>query len=139
VRGMKRICEASMPLERRIAMIAIAGAICLGLWIVSTVPPANLPMERCVFHSITGYSCLTCGMTRSLHAIACGNLSASIRYHLFGPVVFMGMLVCFAAVSAEAFSGKKVISKFRWKTWKPVFAILTFAWFAYWAIRLAAE
>ena len=103
------------------------------------VPPANLPLPACAFHSITGHSCLTCGMTRSLHAILHGDLAASIRYHLFGPAIFLGMLLCLMSFAAEAISGRRYALRAGGKMWGravPMFAVL---WFVYWGVRLAAE
>lgn len=125
--------------ERRIAMVAMAGLICSGLWIVSTISPAALPFSGCVFHSLTGHSCMTCGITRSLNSISHGDLVASIRYHLFGPVVFLGMLFAVVAFTTEAVSGEKVTLRFRREIWRPVFAAAAIAWLVYWVVRLIAE
>jgi Na+-transporting NADH:ubiquinone oxidoreductase subunit NqrB len=78
-------------------------------------------------------------MTRSLHEIAHGNLIASIRYHLFGPVVFVGMLAGLAGFGAEAISGKKILSHIRWKLWRPALATAAVAWLIYWLVRVGME
>jgi hypothetical protein len=125
--------------EYRAVVIAMAGALGFSLWMVYAMPPASLPLTECMFHSVTGHSCLTCGMTRSLHAIAHGNLSASIRYHLFGPAVFIGMLVCLAGFGAEAVSGKKLWPRIYRKLWQPVLATVATAWLIYWLVRILTE
>lgn len=38
----------------------------------------------------TGVICPSCGMTRSFMAIARGDLTSAIDYHLFGPLLFAG-------------------------------------------------
>ena len=136
---MKLTDGTTVLAERRIAMVAMAGLVCLGLWMVFTVSPAALPFPGCVFHSLTGHSCLTCGMTRSLNAISHGELIASIRYHLFGPVVFIGMLLAFAGFSLEAIRGKKVILQLRWEIWRLVLGGAAIAWLIYWVVRLITE
>jgi|WetSurMetagenome_2_1015567.scaffolds.fasta_scaffold431212_1 hypothetical protein len=136
---MKLICRTDLSLEHRIIKAFVAGALFFCLFIVFIVPPAHLPFVNCTFHSITGHSCLTCGMTRSLHAIMHGNFTASVRYHLFGPAVFIAMLLGFVILTTEAIRGKKsalpVGSKIRSKA-LIVFAIV---WLVYWGARLAAE
>ena len=131
--------QTDMRVEHRIAKAFLSGGLFFGLLILFFVPPANLPLPGCVFHSITGHSCLTCGMTRSLHAILHGDLAASIRYHLFGPAIFLGMLLCLMSFAAEAISGRRYVRWSGGKMWSravPMFAVL---WFVYWGVRLAAE
>jgi len=84
---------------------------------------------------------MTCGMTRSLHAMAHGEWSASIRYHLFGPAVFLGMLLYFIIFIAEAISGKRsamsmLIDR---KIKAQVLFVIALVWIVYWGTRLAAE
>ena len=136
---MNMICQTDMWVEHRIAKAFLSGGLFFGLLILFLVPPANLPLPACAFHSITGHSCLTCGMTRSLHAILHGDLAASIRYHLFGPVVFLGMLLCLVSFAAEAISGRRYAPWPGGKIWSWAAAMLVILWFVYWGVRLAAE
>jgi Protein of unknown function (DUF2752) len=53
----------------------------------------RLPFFGCPLRSLTGIPCPTCGMTHSFVAIAQGDLDAAIKYHLFGPAIF---LLCLA-------------------------------------------
>ena len=133
------ICQTDMRVEHRIAKAFISGGLFFGLLILFLVPPANLPLPACAFHSITGHSCMTCGMTRSLHAILHGDLAVSIRYHLFGPVVFLGMLLCLVSFAAEAISGMRHVIRVGGKIRSRVAGIFVILWFVYWGIRLAAE
>jgi hypothetical protein len=134
---MNMIGEANASAQRRVALASMAGALCLGLWIVYTIPASFLP--ACLFHSLTGHSCLTCGMTRSLHAMAHGHLGASVRYHLFGPIVFMGMLFCLSGFGMEAVSGRKIFPGIRRKLWRPILATTAFVWLSYWLVRILME
>jgi hypothetical protein len=136
---MKMICQADMRVEHRIAKAFMSGGLFIGLLILFLVPPANLPLPACAFHSITGHSCLTCGMTRSLHVILHGDLAASIRYHLFGPAVFLGILLCLMMFSAEAISGRRYVLWAGGKVWSRVAGMAAILWFVYWGVRLAAE
>lgn len=136
---MERICQTSVSFERRVVMALMAGGLFFAFLILFMVPPADLPLTTCAFHSITGHSCLTCGMTRSLHAISQGELAASIRYHLMGPAVFLGMLLCFALFTAEAISGRKPVIRADRKIRNRAIVVFAAVWLVYWGVRLAAE
>jgi hypothetical protein len=136
---MKMIWQTDIWVEHRIAKAFLAGGLFFGLLILFFVPPANLPLPACIFHSITGHSCLTCGMTRSLHAVLHGDLAASIRYHLFGPAVFLGILLCLGSFAAEAISGRRYELWAGGKIGGRAVAMLAILWFVYWGVRLAAE
>ena len=45
------------------------------------------PMH-CLLNSVFGVKCAFCGMTRSFVAVAHGDLTAALRYHFLGPVLF---------------------------------------------------
>jgi hypothetical protein len=119
--------------------VLLAAGLFLILLILFIVPPANLPLPVCAFHSITGHSCLTCGMTRSLHAILHGDLSASLRYHLLGPGVFVGMILCLVIFAAEAISGNHFSFNLSGTVKKQAVTLLAIVWFVYWGARLFTE
>jgi hypothetical protein len=47
---------------------------------------ARWPTPQCVFHSLTGLPCLTCGSTRSVFQFLHGHFAASF---LFNPLAFL--------------------------------------------------
>ena len=123
----------------RTAKGLFAVALFCTLGVLYVVPPDNLPFATCAFHSLTGYSCLTCGMTRSLHAILHGDLIASVKFHAMGPILFLLAILSMIVLSAEALAGKEVLIP--WKTGsarKLIFTIMIF-WLLYWGTRLISE
>ena len=73
-----------------------------------TDPNRPLPVDVCLWHRVTGYDCLTCGLTRSVcHAIR-GDWSGSFALHKAGLLT----LVLFAAwgvrSAVEASSGRAI-------------------------------
>ena len=124
--------------DRLIKALMAAGLI-VAVGLLFYVPPEEIPFATCEFYSLTGHSCLTCGMTRSLHAISHGELSESVRLHLMGPALLLVMLLSLAVFSLEAVSGKRLeVYTGRWGRRR---VILTFAivWLTYWGARLVAE
>ena len=136
---MGAIALIKMGRERRIGRMAMTAAVGTGLYVISFIQPASLPLAPCFFHSLTGHSCLTCGMTRSLYAIAHGNLTASMQYHIFGPLVFGGMILGLFGFGIEAISGIQVMPQFRREHGKILLIAVAILWMAYGLIRLAAE
>lgn len=45
----------------------------------------------CPIRHWLGIICPSCGLTRSFRSLADGDFSRSIDYHLFGPIVFIGL------------------------------------------------
>jgi hypothetical protein len=137
--AMKPIVQTNLSSQRRVLSALMAAGLFLGLLIFFLVPPADLPFPVCTFHAITGHSCMACGMTRSLHAISHGELSISVRRHLFGPAVFIGMLLCFAIFTVEAIGGKRSEICLSRRTKSRTFVIFAIVWIVYWGVRIIAE
>jgi len=67
-------------------------------------PDRPLPFDVCLWHRLTGYRCLTCGLTRSVcHAIR-GNWAASFAYHPAGILVLVALVLWAMRSVAEASS-----------------------------------
>ncbi len=118
--------------------ILAAGMLAAGA-LLFAIPPPRLPLPECTFRLITGHSCLTCGMTRSLHAILHGEWVASMQFHLFGPAVGIAMLIGFVAFCAEMIRGRKIIVQIDRTVRKQVVVLFTASWLLYWGIRLFSE
>lgn len=69
-----------MPLATRVLPLATAlGVLCfgaLGVWLLLNFDPnvQGGPFPPCIFHALTGYWCIGCGMTRALHALVHGHV-----------------------------------------------------------------
>jgi hypothetical protein len=136
---MKRFWQTSLSAKHRIARAFLGGGVFLGLLLLFMVPPARLPLPACAFHSVTGHSCLTCGMTHSLHAISHGDLTASLRYHLFGPALFFAALLFMLIFAAEAISGKKLSLQLSGRMKRHAAMLIAAVWLVYWSARLFGE
>jgi hypothetical protein len=70
--------EIDYELVWLLVSLGTASALAIWLW-------ARLPMPRCIFHSLTGVPCLTCGATRAARQLLHGHFGASF---LFNPLAF---------------------------------------------------
>lgn len=118
--------------EDRIARGVISTILLAAIVTISLVPPENIPLSGCAFHSLTGYSCLTCGMTRALHAITHGHLVTSLRYHVMGPVIFAGGVLLFLMCAAEAVTGRRLKIPLRKGTGGRICVLLGVLWLSHW-------
>ncbi len=65
----------------------------------------RMPGMHCLFQALLGFPGPGCGLTRSLMAIARGDLLQSMQYHLFGPLLFglccVSIIVCGRALTSN--------------------------------------
>ena len=66
------------------------------LWLKGLHP--GLPGLGCPLRALTGVPCPTCFLTRATAAALTGDLSGSLQWHLFGPVVAV-VLVLWSVVA----------------------------------------
>jgi Protein of unknown function (DUF2752) len=98
----------------------------------------RIPFLKCPLQALIGIPCPTCGMTRSFVAIAQGNLDAAVRYHFFGPTVFLLFLAVIVLFlwdlktnQNKSFSYRRFFSKSR------VYISVGLSYLGYYAIRIA--
>jgi hypothetical protein len=91
-------------------LFAIAGAL-LTLAIPYFIMLQNAHIETaqslCPFKMLTGFPCPGCGITKSLIFLYEGNLSKSIYYHLFGPLLFLFCIAAILVLTAELITHKE--------------------------------
>ena len=93
----------------------------------------------CRFHQMTGLSCPTCGMSRSLYELVHFHLPASFRMHLMGPVVYLTALLLFLKVTAEVITGRKIDPGLRPVLIRHILFFTAVVWIIYWLVRMAVE
>jgi len=90
------------------AVIA-AAALLAAAWLL-----LGLPTPLCPLHSLTGFSCPTCGITRGLRCLLHGNLEAAF---LFNP---LGMALLFGAAYYLLYAAIVVIGRLPRLRWDPL-------------------
>lgn len=68
----------------------------------------RVPFLVCPLRHLTGIPCPTCGMTRSFMAVTRGDWSQALTQHLFGPILFAGLLITTVHIAIELFTGHKL-------------------------------
>ena len=116
-----------------------AGGIAVALASLLIWTPETLVPVKCTFRDLTGLSCLTCGLTRSLHALARGDLLASVRYHLLGPVLFAAAILIGGLWGTEAALGRLFRLPLSPATKRTVAGTLAVVWVGYWVVRIIGE
>ncbi len=93
----------------------------------------------CRFHQLTGLSCPTCGMSRSLFELTHFHLFESFKMHLFGPVIYFIALLLFLKLSFEVISGTTIKTELSSRTLKRTFLSIGIMWILYWLVRMLFE
>ena len=79
-------------------LVSLGGFLGLAAWL-----SVRLPLPQCLFHSLTGLPCLTCGATRAAWQFVHGHLAASLA---FNPLAFL----CYCGLVAYDVYALAVIS-----------------------------
>jgi len=106
---------------------------------IFVVPIGSLPLPVCVLREVTGVSCLTCGLTRSLHAASHGHFMEAFRFHLVGPVLIVGLAVVAMVCIAEGTGGKDMGLWGSRRLQKTVLIVLVLVWILYGLVRGIVE
>ncbi|HHJ10550.1 MAG TPA: DUF2752 domain-containing protein [Bacteroidetes bacterium] len=98
---------------------------------------------KCRFHELTGLSCPTCGMSRSLNAFVHFHFADAFRLHLLGPVIYTFAVILFIEITVKIISGISlidcVLKHYKALVIKNVFLILGTIWILYWLVRMGME
>lgn len=117
----------------------VAASLVVAVAAVGLIPPEDSVFPACAFHALTGHSCLTCGLTRSLYAMAHGDFITSLQFHILGPVMFIGMILCSTVFLFEAIAGRRIKFTASGKGTKRVVLLLSIVWLVYWGARVITE
>ncbi|MBN2008604.1 DUF2752 domain-containing protein [candidate division KSB1 bacterium] len=120
----------------KIFLILFFGA---GLLFIQQVNPINVEFLTCQFHSLTGHSCPTCGMSRSLYAAAHLNFVEAFRLHILGPILFIAIVGQLVKWMAEVVVQRDIILQMQPILKRAVFICLLSSGLIFWVIRLFRE
>jgi len=101
--------------------------------------PESDMMPVCLFHSITGYSCFTCGLTRSLSAAVHGHFFESFQYHVMGPVILVILILFFMKFFYESVTGREIEINLYSQYRKIIICMFLCIWAGFWLARFISE
>ena len=98
------------------------------LWLKGLHP--GIAGLSCPLRALTGVPCPTCFLTRATGAALIGDLSGSLQWHLFGPIVALGLVLW----SVLALQQRRLIPK--GLTFWPL-PVVAGGLISYWLLRLS--
>jgi hypothetical protein len=90
-----------------VCLAALAGSFVYG-------PYVHGGPALCVSRALVGLPCPGCGLTRSFCALARGDVVGALRYHVFGPLVYVLFVSVSVLWSAELLRGRRLWVWPRW-------------------------
>jgi hypothetical protein len=125
--------------SQRLGRLAGAAASALLAAAAFAWTPERLPLPRCAFKAWTGLDCLTCGLTRSLHAAVRGDLAEAVVSHPIGPILLAVGVVAAGIWGIEAATGKPIRIPNSRAAARWALAATACIWVGNWLVRLALE
>jgi hypothetical protein len=98
---------------------------------------AEVHTPLCPIRLWLGVICPSCGLTRSFVAMARGRIDLAVDYHLFGPIIFVGLAIAIGHCLYELKCGHQIHTFYRaWVTRPPVALSLICSFCGYYLLRL---
>ncbi|HDQ00106.1 MAG TPA: DUF2752 domain-containing protein [bacterium] len=133
------ISTTPLYLQQRLFRIAMLLLIFAGWALLRWWHPMQLSISECCFHSLTGVSCPTCGLSRSLHAGADLQWISAAQFHILGPVVLLILMLISIKLMAEVIIRKKISFSLTAMVKKSIIFGILSIWLIFFLIRLIAE
>ena len=98
----------------RFARLRTSAVLSVMLGVGALVDPTRpLPFDVCFLKRLTGLSCPTCGLTRSVCHLLQGDVTGSLAMHPAGIPVVIGLVGWIAWSGFEAVRGRRLIDLIR--------------------------
>ena len=114
--------------------LGLAVSVLLGAIILASIycDCAAQKLSFCLFHSITGLPCPSCGMTRAFIAIGNGDIISAISFNPASILVYITICIGLALALLQVVTGKKYIealwTKIKGKVFPITLAVMVVAW-----------
>jgi len=110
------------------------------LALISAAILKNIPgvFPHCLFHSLTGYPCPTCGTVRSITSMAGFDFISALFYNPLIPLLIVGSLVTSIYYGAAHLLRRNLIIEFKSAEKKTIRLLVLALFLANWAYLVAA-
>jgi hypothetical protein len=100
-------------------------------------PEDRLHTPSCLIRHWFGVICPSCGLTRSSIFFAHGDWGRAIEYHLFGPLILVGLAIVVILCTWELQQQSPLPDPYRrWLTYPPLHISLVSGFLGYYLLRL---
>lgn len=127
-----------MSAARAVRIAAPLAAAALFAALAALPAERPLPVDLCVLRRATGVPCLTCGVTRSLCAVARGAWGSAAQRHPVGPLLAASLAVGAVWTGADGVAGRRLAPRVRGGLGRAALAAGAALSVAYWIARAAA-
>ena len=132
--------RADLPKNRKIiGKIIQTGIILFLLVLPQLLHPQDLPIPDCLFHTLTGLSCPTCGVTRSFFLTAKGSIGAAMQHHFVGVFLYIGLFLYFCLSILEMIRGQNIRIPLSSVSNKILLLLFFSGWISFWILRMFSE
>ncbi len=133
------IQKKKMNTDSRIIRGSIS-LILFTLFIVSFfLNPLKYDLNRCGFKEMTGYSCPSCGLTRSFFSVSHLHPGDAFSFHLLGPVIYLFFIFLAFKFSYEAVTGNRLRISIPSHLLKTSVIVFFSVWMIYWIFKIVGE
>ena len=119
--------------------IILTGIVLLVLTLPHILTPQEIPVPQCTFHSLTGLSCPTCGITRAFFMTAKGSIGEAMRYHFVGFFLYIGLALYFCVNIAEIIWDQRFRVSLPSVVNKLLLLLFFTSWISFWLLRMLSE
>lgn len=131
--------KQDLPRSKLITKTVLAFGFLAILLLSIFMNPEKMNLLSCQFLESTGFSCPTCGLSRSFYAMSHLSVAESISLHLMGPLLYLGLIALFLKYSIEVVAKKEVQFKLHPINSRKVIILFSFLWISYILIRFITE
>ena len=136
---IKLYSNKSLPSENILPKAIFLSILIIGFLLSIFWNPEKVNLLPCYFHKITGFSCPTCGLTRSFSAISHLHYKEAFQLHLMGPVIYFALVFLVLKFSFEIVTRKEIQIKIAPLLSKITLFVFLGLWLGFWLIRLLNE
>lgn len=129
----------SLASENILPKAIFASILVLGLLLSIFWNPEKADIVTCYFHRITGFSCPTCGLTRSFQAVSHLHFQEAFQSHIMGPVIYFALVFLFLKFSFEIVARKEIQIKVNPLLLKITLFVFLSLWLGFWLVRFFHE